>query len=120
MHLDIPSALYPILHVHAAGHGEGDVDPRGVQDFSSVLVLAFVVIAEEGGLRLGYAARQVFPHAPVLAGPPVVVADVPRSDVLDEQARPRAPLTGVIFTLCPPQNVTFLCGMATSYLVYPR
>src|SRR5215213_9019415 len=81
MHLDIPSALYPILHVHAAGYGEGDVDPRGVQDFSSVLVLAPVVVAEEGGLRLGYAARQVFPHVPVHAGPPVVVADVPRSEV---------------------------------------
>src|SRR5918994_2993732 len=79
---DEPAALDLAPHIHAAGYGGGYVDPRRIPHFPSELVLAPVVVVEEGGLCLGYAAREVFPHAPVPWGPPIVVSGVPGAGFL--------------------------------------
>src|SRR5918993_3599599 len=82
------SELLP--YTHAAGHCGGDVDARGVPHSPSELVLSPVVVAVKSGLGLGRAAREVFPHAPVLARPPVIVSDVPRPRIAYRRSRPLA------------------------------
>src|SRR5215217_1978789 len=84
---DEPATLDLAPHIHAAGNGGGYVDRCRIQHFPSELVLAPVVIVVEGSLGLGYAAREVVPHAPVLAGPPVIVVGIPGSRVLHRSSR---------------------------------
>src|SRR5215212_5514638 len=88
--LDKPTALDLPPHIHAAGYGGGDVDSRRICHLPSELVLAPVVVVEEGGLRFWYAPGEIVPCAPVLAGPPVIIPYIPGSCIFHGSPRARS------------------------------
>src|SRR5215212_8049279 len=84
-HVDAGQALslYPVLDSHPLRDGQRQVYAGGVADYPVLVVPTSVVVVEVGRLGLGYAAWEVVPHVPFSARAPVVVARVPRPDLLD-------------------------------------